>query len=386
VAYPTCWTRPRWSRLILGPALALAAAAAVAGCTSSPTATPLPGINEVGPTSAPTSTAALTTAQAVGIFDSYVATTARAARAGSPALALSVLTGVQQSTFTAALKSGSTFANGSPDPNAKGTYGQYRYGPPAVYLPEPAGYPRFFVADVTRTFTGTKPGEGMEGWVAGAEVPVDGPALMVFQQASATAPWLLSSVSQLAAGTALPTLAVDKNGYVPQVPLTATNLLAEPEVAGALQAAVVDGGQASTAVKSVAAGPLTTGMYQGAADHAGGLTPPSGDAYQWNLMGTAYSTFALRTSSGGALVLYAMYLNSQVAVPNVISDGSPVVPGPPIAVPADFTALLPAGKAAPRETLLTQQLLSFAAVDPPAGPDKVSVIAIGGGPNYATGH
>jgi hypothetical protein len=84
-------------------------------------------------------------------------------------------------------------------------------------------------------------------------------------------------------------------------------------------------------------------------------------------------------------LLYAMYLNSTVAVPDVINKASPIRPGLPITVPADFTSLLPPGKGAPRESLETQQLLSFAAIDPPAGPAKVTVIAIGGGPNYATG-
>ena len=42
---------------------------------------------------------------------------------------------------------------------------------------------------------------------------------------------------------------------------------------------------------------------------------PAGDVYQWSMEGTPYPAFALRTAAGGALVLYAMYLNSTVAVP-----------------------------------------------------------------------
>ena len=46
------------------------------------------------------------------------------------------------------------------------------------------------------------------------------------------------------------------------MPLTSTDLLAQPYATGPLQAAVVDDGPASAAAKAVAAGPLTTGLYQ----------------------------------------------------------------------------------------------------------------------------
>jgi hypothetical protein len=207
---------------------------------------------------------------------------------------------------------------------------------------------------------------------------------MVFEQASTSTAWQLASLSQFPSGMALPRLALDSDGYVPQVPMTATTLLARPDVTGPLQAAVVDDGPASSATKAVAAGPLTTGMYQGAREHAEGLTAPRGDVYQWELEGTRFPAFALRTASGGALVLYAMYLNSTVAVPDVINKADPIRPGLPIEVPGEFAALLPADKTAPRKSLETQQLLSFAAIDPPADPAKVTVIAIGGGPAYAT--
>jgi hypothetical protein len=194
----------------------------------------------------------------------------------------------------------------------------------------------------------------------------------------------------------VPRLATDRNGDTPQVPLSATTLLARPDATGPLQAAVVDDGPASAAARAVAAGPLTTGMYQGAREHVEGLSAPRGDVYQWDLEGTPYPVFALRTASGGALVLYAMYLNNTVAVPGVVNKASPIRPGLPIEVPPNFLPLLPKATAAPRESLETQQVLSFAAIDPPAGSAKVAVIdppagsakvaviAIGGGPNYAT--
>jgi hypothetical protein len=382
--------RLRWSRVACGPALALLVAATAAGCTSPPAATTSTGTS----TGAGRATPALTTTQARGIFDSYVAANVKAAQTNDSALALSVVTGTQHSTLEAMVNHGESVCS-APSSSGEGCiyrkpqYDQYAYGTPAIYLPEPAGYPRFFVADATQTLKGTAPTLGMaptDGttWVAGAEVPLDGDVLMVFEQASATATWQVASISQLASGMALPRLATDKNGYVPQVPLSATSLLARPDVTGPLQAAVVDDGPTSVAAKAVAAGPLTTGIYQGALDHVTGLSAPPGDLYQWNLEGSPYPAFALRTASGGALVLYAMYLNSLVQASGATSKASPVQSRLPIAVPPNFLPLLPKGKATPTKSLETQQLLSFAAIDPPVGSAKVTVIAIGGGPNYAS--
>jgi hypothetical protein len=395
VASPKRWAHVRRFRLFPGRAIALAAAAlAIAGCTAAPAGTG--GATATSAESSGSAVPALTLAQARQVFNTYVATTARAARTNDYPLALSVVTGAQRSLIGAQLKlttpirvvpvpspGGAPFS-GSGYFYAKPDIGGYTYGPPAFLLPEAAGYPHFFVAAVTRTFKGTTPGDGAALSEGGVRVPLDGRALMLFEQASAAAPWLLASTSQLASAATLPRLAADKNGYVPQVPLSSTSLLARPDVTGPLQAAVVDDGPASAAANAVAAGPLTTGLYQAARDHAQGLTAPRGDIYQWNLEGSPFPAFALRTASGGALVLYAMYLNSVAAVPDVINKASPIRPGLPIQVPPNFLPLLAKGTAAPTESLEDQDLLSFAAIDPPAPPAKVTVIAIGGGANYAT--
>src|SRR3984885_14284450 len=191
------------------------------------------------------------------------------------------------------------------------------------------------------------------------------------------------------------------------------DLLAQPYAPGPLQAAVVDDGPASAAAKAVAAGPLTTGLYQAARDRADNdLEVPAGDVYQWSMEGTPYPAFALRTADGGALVLYpmnlnstvaapaysddpppspggplvlyAMYLNSTVAVPGYFDDASPIQPGASIKIPLDLLPLLPSGQPSPRVRLEAQTLFSFAAIDPPAASSKITVLAIGGGLNYAT--
>jgi hypothetical protein len=377
--------RKRWTRgnrLLFGPVLGLAAALAAAACSSAPTQTP--------GTSAPNRPAApaITAARARQVFDHYVATAAKAASPHSASPVLSLVTGVERAVLAATLGSHSVVLSGTPS-DANSAYrsslsvapgpARYTYGSPTFYLPEASGYPRFFVASVARTLPGTKPADGTTTSAGGAQLPADGRALMLFSQASTRAPWLLASSSQLPAGVTMPKLATDGAGYTPTVALSDPALLAQPDDTGPLQAAVVDDGPASAAAKAVAAGPLTTGMYQGAADHAGGMTAPRGDVYQWELDGSSLPELAIRTADGGALVFYAMTLSTTVAVPDVINKADPVHSGPPIQVPVDLLPLLPPGEPAPLVQLTSEQLLSFAAIDPPAGNAKIQVIAVGGG-------
>ena len=348
-----------------GAALALTAALAAAGCTS--TAAPAGAGSRAG-----SGTPEVTTAQAGQVFASYVAVADRAASTGDASLALSNVTGVQKLTIATQLKAAQS---------GTGALARYRYGTPAFDLPRQHGYPRWFVASVTRSLVGRG---GSPGGTAGLSLAPAGQVLMVFQQGSATGPWLLSSTSQLPAGASVPPLATDGAGYVATVPLNSGAQLARPDSTGALQAAVVDDGPASPATKVVAAGNLTTGIYAAA---RAAFTAPAGDLYQWELEGTHYANFALRTADGGALVLYGMYLDSAVEVPAILNKGV-VKPGPPITVPGFLAFLLTPGQPVPRLRLEIEQLLSFAAVDPPAGTAstaaKIQVIAVGGGLIYAS--
>jgi hypothetical protein len=382
VAHRKPWARPRRRPLSSIPAFALAAALATvvpaAACTSAPAVS---GSGTAGARGS--ATPAVTAAQARQVFDRYVATAAKSVSPASASPVLSLVTGVERAVLTATLASHSVVLN---DTSSNGAYSSslsvkpdvsvYTYGAPTFYLPAATGYPRFFVTSVTRTLRGNN---GAATGAGGAQVPPDGPALMLFEQAGAGAPWLLASISQLPSGMTAPKLATDSAGYVPTVPLSDASLVAQPDDAGPLQAAVVDDGPASAATRAVADGPLTTGIYQGAAGHDGGLTPPHGDVYQWELDGSSLPQFALRTAAGGALVFYAMTLTTTVAVPDVINKADPVHSGPPIQVPPAVRMLLPPGRPAPLVQLSSYLTLSFAAIDPAPGNAKIQVIAMGGG-------
>lgn len=354
------------TRLLSGAALAATAALAVSACASAPA---LPGTAKTS--AASTSAApALTSADARQVFGSYVSASARATARGNQAAALALTEGMQWNQVKADfLRAGRGHVK----------LPRYRYGSPVFYLPEQSGYPRWFVADAPRSTVNATANAGTL-----AALPASGHVLMVFAKASAASPWLLASGAQLAPGQSVPKLAAaNQNGYVATASTTDTSLLARPDVAGALQAAVVDDGPASAAARVVADGPLTTRLYAAQATLAPAQTP-RGDVHFWALDGSNFTKFALRTADGGALVFYAMYLNITTEVPAEYSDSSPVLPGPEITVPAEFAPFLTPGTPAPRVRLITQLALAFAAVDPPPGPAKIQVIAVDGGPDYAS--
>jgi hypothetical protein len=348
--------RTRWTRLLAGVALAATPALAAAGCTSGSASTATGGTG-----SAP----AVTAAQARQAVDSYFATSDKAARTGDEALALSDVTGVAWSQVSYLFKAFRAFREPPP-------YPRFIYQAPTLYLPAPAGYPRWFAASVTRTQRPPLPDTA-------GNIPQ--PMVLLFTQASATAPWLLASTYNVAG--ALPELAVNKAGQAPEVAMSQTaGLAVRPDVVGPLLAAVVDDGPSSPAARVVSGDPYTMSLYQ-VGREGNGFTTPRGDVRQWDLDGSDYPQFALRTADGGALIFFAMYLNTTIAVPAELNQSAPVIPGPPIKIPDALRAVLPAGTPAPRLKLEEQDLYSFVAVDPPAGRGKIRVIATGGTLNYA---
>jgi hypothetical protein len=389
-------------RLASGLALTAAAALGMAGCTSGASST-IASTRQATPGG--TSSPALTLTQAQAAYRAYLATSDRAAAIGNRSLALSVVNDVQ-----AALVD--TQFNVARATHVKPPFPRYSYGTPAFFLPEaaPAGDPQYFVVSADRApvaatgpaatgATAAPGGVPSPDLAAGVALPAQGHVLMLFEQPAKGATWRLASTSQLAPGQSVPKLATDSHGYALTESMSAPDAsqLVRPALAGPLQAAVVDDGPASAASRVVASGPLTTGMYEMARTSARGVSAPPGDAYQWMLEGSNYAHLALRTADGGALVLYAMYLNTLVQTPSVIAQADPLAPGPPIAIPDYLKALMPGAQGPARSRLLAKDVLSFAAVDPPApkrgaqeaaSPGtpaaKIQVIAIGGGVRYAS--
>jgi hypothetical protein len=367
-----------------GLALAVAAALGAAGCTSG---------QSTGATTADTNSSSLrseadqpqlTRADARAAYATYISTSDRAARIGDESLALSVLTQAAADTLSAAY----TIAHAS---HLRAPYTRYEYGTPTYYLaqPSPAGDPEYFVVSVTRSLVpSTTPLVLSAQDVAGGiPLPASGTVLMLFEKPTSSGAWQVASISQLTPGESVPELATDGRGDVIVSKMnSASTQLVGPALAPPLQASVVDDGPASPAAQVVASGPLTTGLYETEATSARGIAPPPGDAYQWLLEGSSYSRLSLGTADGGSLVLYTMYFNLTVQTKSSLNQDVPVLSGPPITVPAYLKPLLPPDQAMPTTRLQTQDILTFAAIDPPAADKsaKIQVIAVGGGLHTAT--
>jgi hypothetical protein len=367
--------RTRWTRLLCGAALTATAALTAVGCTSAPaTSTSSSGHGTATGT-------AVTPAEAGSAYQRIVSVVLGGGNSAIGTSALSFTTDVAHVAVSTAGLTARYFNVRLP------SAGVVRLGTPAFYLPESTGYPQWFVADasVSDTVSPLAAGQKRTGAPGGIQWQnVAGHAVFLFTKASASASWQLSSLSKLAPGTSLPALASDSSGHVATVSASDSALLAQPSFTGPLQAGVVDDGPASASAKVVASGPLTTGIYDNERAGLLGLTAPPGDILQWDLEGSDYQQFALRTADGGALVFYAMYLNTTVQTPASLNQSQPLNKGPAIGVSQVLAPLLGRGQPAPRIKLEGQQLLSFAAVDPPANGGKIQVIAIGGDWSYAS--
>jgi hypothetical protein len=239
---------------------------------------------------------------------------------------------------------------------------RYQYGQPVFYVPAEAGYPQWFMVAVPRTtLVSGHPGATVN-------------TLMVFERPKAGASWTLDGAAEL--DQPLPAITLDKDGYATAVRTTASDLLLRPDVLGPTQAAVVDEGPTSPAAAVIGSGPQTTGLYatQYAQSQA---TTAQGLFYQWLLEGSNFPQFELRTTDGGALVVYAMYLQTTTEHYGLVS-------GSPIPVPANFVPLLASTSEIGYHAVNANWTFEYAAVDPPASAQnaKVQIIGSGGGPTY----
>jgi hypothetical protein len=237
------------------------------------------------------------------------------------------------------------------------------YGKPTLYVPKLTTYPQWFMA--------AAPVSG-KGQAAGT-------ALMVFDRSDAAASWVLENSVLLDKDAPALNVAI-KDGYATALRTTETDLQFRPDEVGAMQASVVDEGPQSPAGSVVAAGPLTTGLYQ--ANQAMAVQARAkGNYYSWELEGTSYPFFALRTTDGGAIVVYTMGFNTQTL---------PVKWSPKrtLPVPDGFKPLLPADQGPITKLLDADSTFQYLAIDPPPvkeGGGKLQVIGSYGGPSYVKG-
>jgi hypothetical protein len=335
--------RPRYPA-VLGAAT-LAAAVVLAGCSSDAA----PAKADAG------SEHSLTLTQAQSAYDAYVTASTAAAKQGDATQGLAIVADAQWSVLHAQYTAHTL--TGTP-------VTQYSYGTPTFYVPVLSGYPQWFMVDVpTRTDTGGQPGPAVN-------------TIMVFVRSSQSQQFTLDGSAAL--DQPLPAIARDSAGYV--INTTDQSLLLPPDIVGPTQASVVDEGPTAPAAAVIAAGPQTTALY--AAQAAQGSTVTAqGLNYLWLMEGASYAQYDLRTTDGGALVVYTMYLNTTTEHPGNVS-------GSPITVPTNFAPLVPAAARIGKHGMTANWTYEFAAIDPPqsASGAKVEVIAGSGAPTYGHGY
>ena len=332
--------RGRTRLTCLGVLGSAALAVALGGCSSA--ASPAKAV-----TSAEHS---LTIAQAQAAYTAYVAASTAAARVGNAAQGLGVVADAQWSIVHAQYRALTT--TGTPVP-------RYSYGTPTFYVPALSSYPQWFVVAVPVT-------------------PAAGAAavntVMAFDKLAPDQPWTLNGSAVL--DRPLPAIARDSDGYAVNVSTKDTSLLLPPNVVGATQAAVVDEGPTAPAAAVIANGPQTTGMYTAQTAQGNSYTA-QGLSYQWLLEGAAVPQFDLRTTDGGALVIYTMYLNTTIEHPGNVF-------GARIPIPADFVSIANPSTATGAHGVAANWTYEFATIDPPATAQgaKAEIIAASGAPTF----
>ena len=336
-------------KAVAGPLTALGLLMSVQGCGARASAT--------------TAQASPTPAGAMRAYDAYVTAAKVALADHNEQLALSLTTSAQYALVAAAYTAGT-------GPASAAAADRPVYGRPTLYVPKLTTYPQWFMAVAPEHPAGGGPTRT---------------SLMVFNRGSSGATWQLSGSVLLNPGSAPLTVATGHDGYATALDTSSQSLKIRPDEVGATVATVADDGPSSAATAVVAAGPQTTGLYSAnAAIEKQAATRH--EFYQWELEGTSYPVFALRTANGGALVFYTMYLTTVTETTNTPPRNGHA-PLPTVPVPAEYKPFLPSTTGTLHHQLTGDQTLQYAALVPPASSrtGRIQVIGSAGGPTYAHG-
>jgi hypothetical protein len=341
---------PKAMLAVLGPLTAFALLLSVQGCgTTTADAT--------------TTTAGPTLTSALKVFNAYVTANKVAVANHDQLLAESLTSSAQVSIVQAQYAMASSTGTEVTTPS---------YGKPTLYVPKLTTYPQWFIAVAPE-----RPAHGAARTAA-----------MVFDRTEPSSSWTLNGIVHLAPGAPPLNVKLDGNGYATPLATTDKDLLFRPDEVGAIQAALVDDGPSSPAAKVVESGPLTTGYYWTNAAYAKKLRPQHW-VYAWQMEGTSFPFFALRTTDGGAIVFYTMSLNGQT-MPVSTPPAHPKNPLPAIPVPDQYKPLLLPGQDPFTIEFDAGSTLQYLAVDPPvakkgSASGKLRIAASGGGLTYAGG-
>lgn len=231
------------------------------------------------------------------------------------------------------------------------TLPRYTYSEPRFFIPRLAHHPKWFVAVASRS--------GGDGTAT---------QLLVFAKPQPQDAWRRALAPVLDDRTTLPAPMLDEDGYAAAAPAHDDGLTANPQAVPSLQAALAEEGPENPAAQVMAPGPYTTGRYE-ADEGTERVINPAGFKLGSTYHATDHPVYALRTASGGALVLYAVS-HDKYFLPRSPDSGAT------LPVPSELTAL--AGTSRVGERLEYTEVHQHVAVDPPKGEGKCRVVGYAG--------
>ncbi len=166
---------------------------------------------------------------------------------------------------------------------------RYTWGAPRVLVPRLDRFPYWFAAVVERRDA------------SGANRT----AVLVFMKQYEVSRWQLSFVSLLYPGTKLPDVSLDSQGYATPLATRDDSIAISPHLMAPLHATIAEEGPGGFAADLIAAGPQTTGYFT----EVEKIQPESkwrGYLYDSLFAATAFPIYALRTTDGGAVILYSL--------------------------------------------------------------------------------
>jgi hypothetical protein len=279
--------------------------------------------------------AALSLAQAQGVLARYTSANNTANTARSDAQLATIETGSSD-----AIDAGLYLMQGAA---GAAPYPAFAPVSSAYYIPagEPAAGPRWFVVRVSNAFLSSP-------------TKVTSSEYLLFTQATSGGPWKNAIEPYLFSGTSVPQPAIGANGLATPVTATTTSLATSPDQLPTLTAASLNGTGTITNP-----GDLTESANQ--RFWRGKLPTATVTDTHALVTGDEGETFALRTTSGGALVFY--------------TDAATLTITPPTGSVLHLT--IP-GLYSSAQSLTTAGLSyrdQFAAYDPPAGSGTPSIVA-----------
>jgi hypothetical protein len=166
---------------------------------------------------------------------------------------------------------------------------RYTWGTPTLLVPRLDRYPHWFAAVVERKDSG---GHART-------------AVLGFMQQYETSRWQFGFASLLYPGTEPPDVSLDTQGYATPLATRDDTIAISPHLMAPLHATIAEEGPGGFAAGLIAAGPQTTGYFT----EVEKVQPDfkwRGLLYDSLFAATAFPIYALRTSDGGAVILYSL--------------------------------------------------------------------------------